>query len=387
MKAYEIPLTRGQVPYTAEEADYEKERLEVLNEHFMKLIKQDIIQSASYCLSRNNKIFSHNTMGFLSYRDDDSRPFLPDSVYGIYSITKLVTSTAILQLVEDGLIRLDQPVGEIINEFNEPPFNQIQIWHLLTHTSGLYCDEGCKPDKYHEDIHEMMEDPKWIDRLLSKGLSNKPGAEWAYSSLGYNVLGEIITQISGIFCHDYINERILKPCDMQETHWLPSAAFKERYSSRFDWSDEMIAHAGEQTELLEEKVPRTWNGLLSTDEDLMKFGLMLLNYGKYNGKHILGRKAVESMMHIHTTPDVKNYCWDANGDEKPFGLSPDVYVPSNRSQLLTPGTINHEGWGTCCLMIDHKEKFVAVWSAQFCGYTWNILPLRNAASIMWSGIL
>lgn len=387
MRNFPITVTKGEVPHSALEAGYEEERLEVLEEHFKKLIKQDILQSASYCLSRENKVFAHGAMGFLNHKEEDSRPFLPDSIYGIYSITKMVTSTAILQLAEDGIIRLDQPVGEILKEFSQPPFDQIQVWHLLTHTSGLYCDDGCKPDPYHENPNRIMRDPNWVDKLLSKGLSNTPGKEWAYSSLGYNVLGEIITRATGIFAHDYINERILKPCEMKDTHWEYASNYKERYNSRFEWTDELIEKADSEEYKLAKQIPRTWNGLLSTDEDLMKFGLMLLNYGKYNGKHVLGRKAVEAMKQIHTTKEVKNHCWGAKGEEKPFGLGPDVYVASNRSELLTPGTINHEGWGTCCLMIDYEEKFVAVWSAQFVGDIWNMLPLRNVASIIWSGIM
>ncbi len=387
MRNFPIEVTKGEVPYNPQEAGYEEERLEVLDGHFKKLIQQDILQSASYCLSRNNKIFAHRGIGFLNYKEEDSRPFLPDSVYGIYSITKMVTAIAVLQLVEDGIIRLDQPVGEILLEFKDEPFNKIQVWHLLTHTSGLYCDDGCKPDKYHESVSSIMKSPQWIDKLLSKGLSNEPGKEWAYCSLGYNVLGEIITRSTGIFVHDYINERVLKPCDMQDTHWDYTTKYKDRYNSRFEWTDHCISGADEVQEELEKPVPRTWNGLLSTDEDLVKFGLMLLNYGKYNNRHVLGRKAVEALKRIQTPPDVKNYCWGANGTDNPYGLGPAVQVETNRSQLVTPGTINHEGWGTCCLMIDYEEKFVALWSAQFVGDNWNMLPLRNVASILWSGII
>lgn len=387
MKKFPIEITEAKVPFEPQDVGYEEERLEVLDKHFKKLIEEDMLQSASYCLSKDNKVFVHKSMGFLNYNEDDARPIRPDSVYGVYSITKLVTAVAILQLVENGVIRLDQPVGEIIEEFNDAPFDKIQVWHILTHTSGLYCDDGCKPDKYHEGVRQIMREEKWVDKLLSKGLASEPGKEWAYSSLGYNVLGEIITRATGVFAHDYINENVLKPCDMQDTHWEYCEKYKERYSSRFDWTDEMIAKAGTKPEGEERKVPRTWNGLLSTDEDIMKFGIMLLNYGKYNGKHVLGRKAVEAFKLIQTSPEVKNFCWGADGTNNPYGLGPSIQVETNRSQLITPGVVSHEGWGTCSLMIDYEEKFVAFWSAQFVGDIWHMLPLRNVASIIWSGII
>lgn len=386
MKNFPIEVTKAKVPFEPHDVGYEEERLDVLDKHFIKLIEGDMLQSASYCLSKGNKVFAHKSMGFLNYHEDDATPITPDSVFGVYSITKLVTAVAVLQLVENGLIRLDQPVAELIEEFNDAPFDKIQVWHLLTHTSGLYCDAGCKPDKYHEGVSRIMRNEKWVDKLLSKGLSSEPGEEWAYSSLGYNVLGEIITRTTGVFAHDYIDENVLKPCDMQDTHWEYCEKYKGRYNSRFDWTDELIAEAGTKPANKEKRVPRTWNGLLSTDEDITKFGIMLLNYGKYNGKHVLGRKAIEAFKIIQTSPDTKNYCWGAGGTENPYGLGPSVQKATNRSQLITPGVVSHEGWGTCSLMVDYEENFVAFWSAQFVGDNWNMLPLRNVASIIWSGL-
>ncbi|MBS5932975.1 MAG: beta-lactamase family protein [Clostridiales bacterium] len=382
-----MEVIKGNVDCSPTDALYQEERLEVVNQCFEKLIQEQKLLSGSYCLARDNKVFANNALGKLTYIEGDERAFQPDSIYGIYSVTKMFTAVAILQLVENGRIRLDQPVGEIIHEFHTPPFQQIQVIHLLTHTSGLYCDDGVKEDKHHEGVEEIMCSDNWLHTLLSKGVSSAPGKEWTYCSLGYNVLGEIITRISGVFCHDYITENILKPCEMHDTHWEYSSEYKERYNMRFEWTKEWIDSADSRNQQKPEKlIPRTWNGLLSTSDDLMKFGSMLLNNGKYKGRHVLGRKAVESYRRLHTSSEVLTYCWGANGVYKSFGAGCDIFSESDVSQLITPGTFSHEGWGTCCLAIDYKERFVVVWSSQFKGYEWYPEPLRNIASAIWSGL-
>lgn len=376
--------------FTPEQAGYDGSRLEVLNDHFKKMISIGKIQSGSYCMSRNNMIFADNAIGKLTHIEDDNRKFQPDTIYGTYSVTKLFTAVAIMQLVENGRIRLDQPVHEILEEFNTYPFNEIQVVHLLTHTSGIYYDPGAKPNKYHGSINRLVRDAdNWIEAILNLGLDNKPGKEWAYSTIGYRILGEIITRVSKIHCYDYITENIITPCEMHDTDWNYVPEKADRYNMKTDWQKEVIdqLQTNPQAGIIERKVPRTGNGLLSTSRDIMKFGLMLLNNGKYNGKHILGRKAIEAFRREHTAPDVVNYCWGTPGLYHGFGLGPEVFQANNESMIISPKSISHEGWGTCCLMVDYKERFVSVWCSQFVGDNWYPEPLRNVASIMWSGII
>ena len=385
-------VRRATTPYSPKEAGYQEERLEVLNGHFSRMLEKKEIISGSYCLSRNNKVFTDAALGSLSYDEKDDRKFMPDTIFRIASITKLFTAVAILKLVEDGRMRLDQCVGEFIEEFNTPPFDKINIVHLLTHTSGIIADGGAYPNKYYEgwwqSVGEGQAD-KWIEAVLKKGLRNNPGNEWSYSTVGYMILGEIITRVSGEFCHDYIEKYIIEPCEMTETCFGLKLELVDRYNIRTPWTAEGLEKfkAGEKAGGgAWDKIPSTGGGLYSTCRDLSKFGNMILNYGTYNGNRVIGRKALEAMARIHTTTDIKSYCWGAPGVFRPYGLGPDVFIETNESQLITPGTISHEGAGTCCLKIDHKEKFVAVWTAQFHDPDWHAHALRNTASIMWSGL-
>lgn len=385
-------IIKSNTPFSPKEAHYQEERLEVLNEHFLEMIERKEVISGSYCLSRDNKMFADVAIGSFSYDEKDNRKFTTDTIFSIASITKLFTAIAILKLVEDGKMRLEQPVGELLEEFNTPPFNTINVVHLLTHTSGLIEDEGAHENKYYEGWWKSLQDgqvDKWIEAVLKKGLQNTPGKEWAYASVGYAILGEIITRVSGMFCHDYIEKYIIEPCEMNETCFGRRIEFAERYNIRTPRMEEEIQKFKETKgeESCEwDKIPSTGGGIFSNCRDLSKFGTMILNNGIYNDKRIIGRKALEAMRRIHTSPDVKDYCWGRNGVFHPYGLGPEIYTEADKSQLITPGTISHEGFGACALMIDFEEKFVAVWTSQFYDGDWCINALRNVASIMWSGL-
>lgn len=387
-------VVRGKVPFTPEEAGYQGERFSVLEKHFDKLLDEKKIVSASYCLSRNQKVFVDNGMGSFSYQEDDNKPFQPDTIFRIASITKVFTAVAMLKLAEDGLLRLDQPVADFIEEFNCNPYNKITIIHLLTHTSGLSPDGGAFENKYYSGWWKGMDDNDvkgtWITALLKDGLHRNPGEEWAYSTSGFSVAGEIISRVSGMDCHKYIEDMVVKPCEMEDTHFIPNIKYVDRYNIRTPWAEEMIGKLKEGTLDTTDDfiIPKTGGGLYSTCSDMVKFGEMILNNGTYKGKRVIGRKALEFMRIDHTNPASKDFCWGAPGIHRTHGVGPDIFnINVNKQQLITHEVIGHEGYGTCCLMIDMKEKFVATWTAQFNGENWYIEALRNVASIIWSGII
>ncbi len=377
-------------PYLPKDVGYNGQRLEVLNQHFLKMMEANELQSANYCLVRDGKVFSNNALGKLSYRDDDDRLVQPDTIQNLASITKLFCATAIFQLVDDGKMRLDQFVGDFIDEFKAPPFNKINIAHLLTHTSGLMADPGCFDNKYFVspwDFIEQMKDKNWIEAALSSGMRKQPGEEWAYCSFGFVILGEIISRVSGIFANDYIIEKIVKPCEMEDTFFDLTVETAKRHAVRNERMEKNINKvlAGEKLDFgLWGKIPSTGGGLHSTAQDLCKFGTMLLNKGTYNGKRILGRKAIEKMTALHTTPNIKDYCWGAEGIYRPYALGPDLR--RNLSSMYSEGTFFHEGAGGCCLIVDPVEKLVAAWFVPFVNDVWCAHALFNVAAIMWSGL-
>ncbi|BCN31498.1 serine hydrolase domain-containing protein [Anaeromicropila herbilytica] len=385
-------IIKADTPYTLDEVRYQKERLDVLNNHFLKMIEKKELVSGSYCISRDNKIFADVAMGKLSFKEEDERAFEPNSIFQIASVTKLFTAVAILKLFEDGKLRLDQSVGDFIEEMNTPPYNKIHVAHLLTHTSGLVEDQGAHEDKYYVPWWSLIDEDepiKWIEAVLKKGMPNEIGREWAYSSVGYLLLGEVIARVSGESSSDYIQKYIIDPCEMTDTCFGRRYELIDRYNSPTERVRKDIERLRSEKICEQNKwdiIPKTGGGIFSTSRDLVKFGTMLLNDGMYNGKRIIGRKALETMRKVHTHPEVKSYCWGDTGVPHPYGLGPEIMQEGCLSQLVTPGTIYHEGFGTCCLMVDYEEKVVAAWASQFYEGDWYAHALRNVANIIWSGI-
>lgn len=376
------------------DAGYEESRITVLTDLFEELKQQNKIISANYCLAREGRIFANNAVGKLSFREEDTRELKPDTIQRIASITKLFTSVAIWKLAEDGKLRVNQRVGEIIEELNEQPFYDITIAHLLSHTSGLHPDNGCFPNKYFASPWEFIMEDKgknWIAAALRSGMFKKPGEEWAYCSFGFVLLGEVITRVSGEFANDYIVKHIVIPCGLKDTGFDIN---KKELVSRMNIPNERRESfvnaflAGTYQEPEEDKIftmiPGTGGGMYSTAQDLCRFGIMLSQWGTIDGTRVIGRKAVEKMTALYTAPHIRDFCWNAGGNYRQYGLGPDLRC--NEASLYSKGTFFHEGAGGCCLMIDPAEKMVAAWFIPFVNDTWHAEALYNAAAVMWSGL-
>jgi CubicO group peptidase (beta-lactamase class C family) len=381
--------------YAPMNVGYDPQRVETLTHFFEDLIEKKKILSANYCLARDGKVFANNAVGKLSYREEDTRELQPDTIQKIASITKLFTAVAIWQLVEDGKLRVNQKVGEIIEEFSFKPFNEITIAHLLSHTSGMHPDGGCFENKYQINQWEFIDEDKgknWIAAALHTGMRKNPGEEWAYCSFGYVILGEIISRVSGEFANDYIMNHIVKPCGLGDTGFDYRkkeivARTNIPNERREKFVNELLAgtYKDEESGTVWEKIPGTGGGLYSTAYDLCRFGMMLQQGGYIDGNRILGRKAIEKMSTLYTQPHVKDYCWNAGGPYRQYGLGPDMRC--NDASIYTQGTFFHEGAGGCCLIIDPTEKMVAAWFIPFIDDVWCPEPLYNAAAVMWSGII
>ncbi|MBH1941029.1 beta-lactamase family protein [Mobilitalea sibirica] len=380
--------------YKPEEVGYDPARLEVVTKHFEDMIAQKKIIAANYCMARDGKVFADIAVGKLSFRQEDIREHRPDTIQRIASITKLFTTVAIWQLVENGKLRVNQRVGEIIDEFNEKPFYDITIAHLLTHTSGLHPDPGCFENKYFQSPWDFIVEDKgknWIAAALKSGMRMKPGQEWAYCSFGFVILGEIITRVSKEFANDYITEHIIKPCGLKDTGFdflRPEIIARTNIPNerREKAINEILAGTFEDDrEEFWDKIPQTGGAIYSTASDLCKFGTMLQQGGYIDGVRILGRKAIEKMTTLYTAPHIKDYCWNAGGVYREYGLGPDMRCTD--MCIYSKGTYFHEGSGGCALIIDPVEKLVVAFFIPFVDDVWSPEPLYNAAAVMWAGLI
>ena len=344
----------------------------------------------------------HGAIGPVSFRENASEPLLPTSIHRIASITKAFTTVAIFKLIEDGHLRLDIPVGAILEPFNVAPFNKIDVYGLLTHTSGLFpdCAESTVPyhksywnliDEYFQTFNPADGELNWIKAALSCGVNKKPGEEWQYCSFGFCILGEIVKTLTGMSAEKYIEEQIIKPLGMKDTLFQLTPEAAKRFIIRSERNEMVLNHLingrepeATPAEKLWQTIPSTGGGLNSTPADLIRFANMLLGMGTLGDARIIGRKAVEKIT-TRTLFGVPDYCWGNEVSDRSYGIGLDMKQGS--AFLYSPTTYFHEGAGACAMIIDPTEQLAAVWFVPFTDDNWHADALYNVINIIWSGLI
>lgn len=369
-------IQHGNTNTTPEAAGFIPQKTETLNKHFINLINQEKLQGASYILSRRGKVFAWNAMGKLSGIEDKG-PLQPDSIRGITSFTKVFTTTAIMQLIESGKLYLEQPLGDIIEEFNNDHYSGVTIFHLLTHTSGIVADGSYFMEPFPDySIWETSRNNKeWIKLILSGPRQAKPGEQWSYSSSGFAILGEIINRTSGMHYSKFITENIIEPLGLKDTtfkvpesEYHRAALLNEMEKERLDFNKTTSAPfvaAG---------------GLYSSLHDLWKFGQMMLNKGQLDGTRILGRVTVDKISKNQFSR-LKAYYWGSEFTDYKHGIG---WYMENRN-ITSPGTYGHEGAGRIGVIIDPAEELVYAYYA-ISENPWLPESCIGPYSIIWSGL-
>jgi CubicO group peptidase (beta-lactamase class C family) len=236
------------------------------------------------------------------YSDLETKtPATPDTVYRIGSITKLFTSTAIMQLRDQGKLRLDDPVSRhlpwftVHNPFPDAP--EITIRHLLTHTSGLP-REAAFPywtDHVFPTREELAEGVPGQDAL------NPPETTYHYSNLGMSLLGGVVTAVSGQPWADYVQEKIIQPLGMSSSSTAPGEALLQRLSTAYM----LPAPDGSRTvmEYYETGAIAPAGSIVSTVEDLGRFASLQFRDGPAGGEQILRGSTLREMQRIHWVYD------------------------------------------------------------------------------------
>jgi len=387
-----LPQTRGAsdwpLPQTRpEKAGFSQERLEKMHGLIRSYIDQGKHAGAIAVIARNGKLVDFTTYGF---RDLEARaPMRSDTIVRVYSMSKVITSVAVLMLYEEGRFSLTDPISMYIPELkdlkvcvggspDEPKLvdakRPITIKHLLTHTSGLPYEfsaiEPVKTMHQRADLWESTSLKDFIQRLAKLPLVQQPGEGFTYG-VNIDVLGYLIEVISGQPLEQFMQERIFNPLKMKDTGFDVPPEKMSRLAK--------IYEAGPDGKLREAKVsfgayaekgrgiPSGGGGLFSTAGDYLRFGQMLLNGGKLDGKQILGRKTVELMMANNLT-DLERGSQPGNPSEG-FGLGGGVRLDLAKGNSL--GSIGQFGWNgaaTTSFNIDPKEKTVVLLLTQHFPY-------------------
>jgi CubicO group peptidase (beta-lactamase class C family) len=361
-------------------------RLQRMSDALSRESDKGTIPGATIMVARRGQIGWFEALGRQS--PAGSAPMTRDSIFRIFSMTKPIVSIGVMQLVEDGLLQLGDPVAKYIPEFADTKVGlervalarPITIQDLLRHTSGLTNDTaGTGP------IQEMYRQSRVRDRSISNAehaaivaampLLCQPGTEWNYSR-STDILGRIIEVIIGKSLGGYLTERILAPLQMAETAFHTAEENASRLAEPFPndpWTGEPI----KLFNMLERPVMESGGGgLVSTTMDYARFCQMLLNGGTLDGERIIGRKTLQLMAANHLAASVKiNGILLAPGHG--FGLGFAVRTDDGMAPFAgSRGQFFWSGVGGTFFWIDPAEELFAVFMSQGPGqreYTRNLV--------------
>lgn len=318
-------------------------------------------------------------------------PMDRDAMFRIASMSKPVGAVAILMLIEEGRVRLEDPVSRFIPSYEGmkvaveheqpegfgfggpgpqdgppeyytvPAERDITILDLLTHTSGLMSGAigNIEGQQASAKRHELG--VAWTEDIGQLPLDFQPGSRWAYSALaGFDVLSRVVEVVSGQTFDAFLRERLFEPLGMHDTTFWPSASQRERLAASYVSRDGELVPRDDPDSMSGEKYFSAAGGLMTTAEDYAQFALMLANDGELNGQRILAPRSVEMMRSVFV-PDSLPGRQPGEG----YGLGVRVVTdPAKLGTWLSEGSYGWSGFYGTHYWVDPEENVVGIILAQ-----------------------
>ncbi|MGA2237097.1 MAG: serine hydrolase domain-containing protein [Terriglobales bacterium] len=365
------------------------ERLERISSAVQRDIDNKRIAGAVTLVARRGHVAWFKAQGMADR--ETGKPMRPDTMFRICSMTKPITSLAVMMLYEEGRFMLEDPISKYLPEFKNPkvlvkpasgtPYTipaprEITIRDLLRHTSGITY-------QWNKDLGPMYKDANVASGLLpydgtiedsSKRLAGlpllfNPGEKWEYS-LGVDVLGRLVEVISGKPLDEFFRTRIFEPLGMKDTYFYPPDNKLDRLATAYTYYNDKGLNRFPDTPITEgaftysadyptrapKKLFSGGAGLVSTAADYMRFCQMMLDGGKVGNTRLLSRKSVELM-----TQDQLGKVNPDFGFGLGFGVD-GVKVPLE--ELGSPGEYNWGGFFYTAFSIDPKEQMIVIFMGQ-----------------------
>ncbi len=389
-------LTYGRdLPTTIpEDVGLSSQRLNRITEIFNAKVREGEIPGYVALVARNGKIAYFEAHGVQN--PNTGKPMSRDSIFRIYSMTKPVTSVAAMILVEEGKIKLSDPVSKYLPELanlnvavnadtaktpseikTRPARNPIRVVDLLMHTSGLtyaffkpFPGGGAVEQMYLESgVNDLdISNAELVTRISKLPLKFEPGTTWWYSR-STDVLGRLVEVVSGMTLGEFFEARISKPLGMRDTAFRVAPGKTTRFVEPFDDDKKgLILQYTNPTRPV--KFEAGGQGLTSTVMDYARFLHMLLNGGELDGKRILGRKTVELMTMDHVGQVYDRGPFYLPGQSHGFGLLGAVRTEGPRAPALlnamdgSVGEYYWAGYAGTYFWVDPEEQLVAVYMMQ-----------------------
>lgn len=363
-----------------EKVGLSSKRLERVSELFQGFVDQQQLAGAVALIARKGKVAFFKTWGRMDLADDV--PMRKDTIFRIASMTKPITSTAVMILHEEGRLFLNQPVSRYIPELQgnlrvytgmqggraqyTDQSRPISIRHLLTHTSGLtYGSFGDTPvDRAYQEARVFLPDlDGMVQKLSDLPLLFQPGERWNYS-VSTDVLGKLVENVSGMSLDEFFEKRIFRPLKMKDSGFHIAEEKIGRAATIYkpgDAQEGLEVYSNTRKNPFTSRLPKMLSGgggLYSTAMDYLRFCQMILNGGELQRTRILSPKTVQLMSQNHVGD-----LYTQNGYG--FGLGFAVHTNQGESGVIeSEGTLSWGGIFNTTFFIDPEEELIAIAMSQ-----------------------
>jgi len=375
-----------------EDVGISSERLQRITQMIQRRIAAGEMAGAVTIVARKGKIVHLDAQGVLDL--ESKKPVAKDSMFRVASMTKPVTGLAIMMMIEEGKVRLNDPVSRYIPEFKNlkvavaqpnaggrgsaapapaapggrgaapnfytvPADREVTVKDLLTHVSGLASGIMSNSSIQNPAISRKPTDKlaDYIPRLGASALEFQPGSRWAYSAqAGFDTLGRIVEIASGMPLDQFFRQRIFDPLGMKDISFWPSEQQWPRVASVYTRGANGLQKNQNPNGMSSQVYFMGSGGLISTAEDYIPMGVMLSNGGQLNGKRLLSPKTVEMMRAVHVSDTLPG-----RQPGEGYGLSVRVVNDhAKRGTLLSDGSYGWSGVYGTHFFVDPKEQVVGV---------------------------
>lgn len=361
----------------ASKSGLDPERLARIPARMKAFVEKGEIPGCVTLIGRRGQIAQIEAVGWAD--TEEKKPMRADTIFQIMSMTKPVTGVAVMMLVEEGKLSVNDPVEKYLPEFKgqkvvdrasawqqslRAPLRPITVRDLMTHTSGMSGPHGALRDLYQK-MDLTLADA--VRAFAKEPLEFEPGSRWMYSNTGIATLGRLVEVASDTPFEQFLATRIFTPLGMKDSFIFPPEDKKARIATVYVMRDGKLTPAGNPALGGDSRKYRHGAkysapefGLYSTAADLFAFYQMMLNNGTYNGKRLLSKAAVDIMTMSHTG-DLKAGHLPGTG----FGLTWEVVKdPIGLVTFLSPGAFGHGGAFGTHGWIDRQKDLIGVFMVQ-----------------------
>lgn len=382
------PTTAKRSATSSAGAGMSAERLQRLDAHFSKYVDEGKLAGVVTWLARRGEVVHESAYGMADIAAQ--RPMTTDSYFYVYSMTKPITSVALLMLYEEGRFQLNDPVARYLPELANlklyvsdgpggrmvlrDPARQPTIEDVFRHTAGFLYGFGGERgvDKAYAEANVMGGTlAELTERLGTVPLAYEPGTQWVYS-VAHDVQARLVEVLSGMPFDQFVQQRIFEPLGMKESVFGRPDALKDQFAVIYGpGPDGKLAPTGALD--APGAATRVLGGfsISTTASDYGRFAQMLVNSGELDGVRLLSRKTVDLMDSNHLPDGVaRGSAGGGSAAGEGYGLGVRVVMdPAKAGNLTSAGTFGWSGAAGTHFFVDRAEDLVAVFMVQQMGGT------------------